>query len=40
MHELLATPWRGSRANGALIKRELKRCVELKRALVQAGRFN
>jgi hypothetical protein len=37
MRDLLATPWRG---NGAIIKRELEKCAELRRALVQAGWFN
>jgi hypothetical protein len=37
MRDLLTMPWRG---NGAAIKRELERCVELRRAMIQAGWFN
>src|SRR5256714_5750528 len=34
MRDVLAVPWAG---NGVVIKRELARCVELRRAMMQAG---
>jgi hypothetical protein len=37
MRALLATPWG---KNWPIVKRELARCAELRRAMIQAGWFN
>jgi hypothetical protein len=37
MRDMLATPWG---KDWPIVKRELVRCAELRRAMIQAGRFN